>query len=161
VISFDQQDARFKYRVAGLAVNDGYVLLTKADQNEYWILPGGRVELGEDTRTALQREILEETGQRARTGSLLWIVESFFALGGTDYHELAFVYAVSPTDPTILDNSWTHRTTDGGTHIELRWFDLDHLDEVPLQPGFLKAELQRPPGTTQHVIVREPQGTLS
>ncbi|CAA9419082.1 MAG: hypothetical protein AVDCRST_MAG22-2432 [uncultured Rubrobacteraceae bacterium] len=33
MISFDQQGTRFKYRVAGLAVHDGYVLLTKADQD--------------------------------------------------------------------------------------------------------------------------------
>jgi 8-oxo-dGTP pyrophosphatase MutT (NUDIX family) len=161
VISFDQQNTRFKYRVAGLAVNDGYVLLTKADQDEYWILPGGRVELGEDTRTALQREILEETGQRARIGNLLWIVENFFDLDGTDYHELAFVYAISPIDTAILENTWTHRTTDGEASIELRWFDLDHLDAVPFQPAFLGAESHRPPKTTQHAIVREPKGIRS
>jgi ADP-ribose pyrophosphatase YjhB (NUDIX family) len=161
VISFDQQNTRFKYRVAGLAVHDGYVLLTKADQDESWILPGGRVELGEDTRTALHREILEETGQGARIGNLLWVVENFFDLDATDYHELAFVYAISPADPAVLHNTWTHRTTDGETGIELRWFDLDHLEAAPFQPAFLKAELQHPPRTTRHVIVREPKGTRS
>ena len=105
MISFDQQGTRFKYRIAGLAVHGGYVLLMRADQDEYWILPGGRVGLGEDTRTALHREILEETGQRARIGNLLWIVENFFDLDGTGYHELAFVYEISPADPATLDNA--------------------------------------------------------
>ena len=75
------------------------MLLTKADQDEYWILPGGRGELGEDTRAALQRELAEETGHEAQVGDLLWVVENFFHLDGTDYHELAFTYAIFPKPP--------------------------------------------------------------
>ena len=159
MISFDRHGIRFKYRVAGLAVQDGYVLLTKADQDEYWILPGGRVELGEDTRTALERELMEETGREVQVGDLLWVVEDFFHLDGTYHHELAFTYAIFPEDLTILSSTWTHRTADGDTRIELRWFDLDHLEAVPFRPAFLKAELQHPPEIPQHVIVREPNGT--
>lgn len=51
MISFDQNGKRFKYRVAGLCAHDGHVLLTKTEQDDYWILPGVRVELSEDTRT--------------------------------------------------------------------------------------------------------------
>ncbi len=96
MISFDRRGIRFKYRVAGLCVHDGYVLLTRPDQDEYWILPGGRVELGEDSRTALEREIVEETGRSTRVGNLLWVTENFFDLDGIDYHELACTYAIFP-----------------------------------------------------------------
>jgi 8-oxo-dGTP pyrophosphatase MutT (NUDIX family) len=132
------------------------VLLTRADQDDYWILPGGRVELLEDTRATLRREWVEETGHEAEIKNLLWIVENFFDLAGTVYHELAFIYAISPTDPTILNSSWTHQTTDGGVIIELRWFDLEDLERVSFQPAFLKPLLQDPPETPQHLIVREP-----
>jgi ADP-ribose pyrophosphatase YjhB (NUDIX family) len=158
VISFDHQNTRFKYRVAGLCIHDGYVLLTRADQDRYWILPGGRVELGEDTRTPLDREFVEETGHETRVGDLLWVVENFFHLDGTDYHELAFTYAISPKDPAILSNVWTHRTADGEARIELQWFDLEGLATVPFQPAFLKPSLRDPPKGTQHVIVKEPHG---
>ncbi len=159
MISFDRQDMRFKYRVAGLAVQDGYVLLTKADQDEYRILPGGRVELDEDTRTALERQLVEQAGHESQVGGLLWVVENPFHLDGTDYHELAFTYAIFPKDPAILSSTWPHQTADGGARIELRRFDLDHLEAVPFQPAFLKTRLQHPPETPQHVIVREPKGT--
>ena len=85
-----QHNNRFKCRVAGLCIHENYVLLTKADQDDYWILPGGRVELSEDTSTALQRELVEEIGHRAHVEDLLFIVENFFHLDGTNYHELAF-----------------------------------------------------------------------
>jgi len=65
MISFDRNGVRFKDRAAGLCIHDGYVLPTKADQDRYWILPGGRVEIGEDTRAALARAFLEETGQKS------------------------------------------------------------------------------------------------
>ncbi len=156
MISFDQDGKRFKYRVAGLCVHDGHVLLTKAEHEEYWILPGGKVELSEDTRTTLRRELLEETGYEAEIKGLIWIVENFFHLDETDHHELAFVYAISPTDPAILENTWTYETTDGDVSIELRWFELNHLEAISLQPAFLKPLLKVPPKTPRHMIVREP-----
>lgn len=118
--SLDQNGKRFKYRAAGLCIHEGHVLLTKAEPDDYWILPGGRVEISEDTRTTLSRELLEETGSKAEIKDLLWIVENFFHLDETDYHELAFIYSISPKDPDILENTWTHRATDGDTTIPNR-----------------------------------------
>ena len=124
MISFDRRGRRFKHRAAGLCIHDGYVLLTKADQNDYRILPGGRVELLEDTRTTLHRESTEETGHEAEIRDLPRIVESFFHLDETNYHELAFIYAITPTDPAILNSTWptkprteTPTSNSGG----LRW----------------------------------------
>ena len=77
-------------------------------------------------------------------------------LDGNEYHEPSFVYAISPTNPTILDNTWTHQTTEGNVQIELRWFRLDHLEAVNFQPAFLKPLLQNPPQTPKHTIIREP-----
>ncbi len=156
MISFEYQNMRFKYRGAGLCIHDGYVLLTRADQDRYWILPGGRVELGEDTRTALEREFVEETGHETQVEGLLWMVEIFFHLDGADYHELAFTYAISHEDPAILSNTWTHRTADGDARIELRWFELEGLENVPFHPASLKPLLRDPPKTTRHMIVKEP-----
>ena len=47
--------------VKGVLVHDGSVLLLLNERGE-WDLPGGRPNRGEDHRTALQREVREETG---------------------------------------------------------------------------------------------------
>ena len=41
---------------------EGRVLLQKRDDFETWGIPGGRVEIGEDVKTAAIREVKEETG---------------------------------------------------------------------------------------------------
>jgi len=95
---------------------------------------------------------------RVRGGDqyLPWIVEDGFRLDATAYHELAFAYAIFPTDPTIPNKTWTYQTTAEDVQIELRRFDLDELEPVNFQPSFLKILIQAPPKTPQHMIVREP-----
>lgn len=60
---------RTNLRVKGLVIREGKLLLIHRyrDGSEYYAFPGGGVEEGEDLDTALQREMIEETGLK-----LLW-----------------------------------------------------------------------------------------
>ena len=60
--------------------------------NGYSSLPGGRVQFGEDSLQALQREMLEEVGQELMQPRLLAIIENFYADSGQDVHELLYIY---------------------------------------------------------------------
>jgi 8-oxo-dGTP diphosphatase len=60
----------------GAVVQDaaGRLLLIQRGQEPsrgLWSLPGGRVEAGETTEQAVEREVLEETGLRVRAGALV------------------------------------------------------------------------------------------
>jgi len=56
--------------VGGLVRNaEGRVLMLRSPRRD-WEFPGGQVEEGEDLVTALQREVLEETGMTVTVGSL-------------------------------------------------------------------------------------------
>jgi 8-oxo-dGTP diphosphatase len=53
--------------VIGICERDGkYLLLQRKDSNpmwdKKWEFPGGKIEIGEDSSSAINREILEETG---------------------------------------------------------------------------------------------------
>ena len=154
MLTFDGEKGRFNHRVAGACVHEDHVLLTHAEGEDFWILPGGRVELLEDTRTVLKREMSEELGCEANVGQLLWVVEGFFELSGRKYHEVAFIYEFQPTDPSILQRTWIRHITNGGISIEFRWFPLQDLAPVNLQPAFLKGALQNPPISTTHLVRR-------
>lgn len=57
--------------VRGVIVNQDKIFLVRMHENSYFCLPGGRVEEGEDLLTALNREIVEELGQKPKIGNLL------------------------------------------------------------------------------------------
>lgn len=60
----------FPVSVKGVAVQAGRVLLLKNERDD-WELPGGKLELGEDPRDCVAREIGEESGWRVMTGPIL------------------------------------------------------------------------------------------
>jgi 8-oxo-dGTP pyrophosphatase MutT (NUDIX family) len=69
------QPERFPVSVKGVALRgsagtDGKVLLLENERAE-WELPGGKLELGEDPRDCVVREIAEETGWRVTAGPIL------------------------------------------------------------------------------------------
>jgi 8-oxo-dGTP pyrophosphatase MutT (NUDIX family) len=60
----------FPVSVKGVAVQGGRVLLLKNERGE-WELPGGKLELAEDPRACVAREIAEEAGWRVVAGPIL------------------------------------------------------------------------------------------
>lgn len=56
--------------VKAVVLHQGRVLLLVNERDE-WDLPGGRPEAGEDHRTALAREVREETGLGIEIGALV------------------------------------------------------------------------------------------
>src|SRR5262245_55753320 len=76
MIVFDVGSWRFNYRVGAIIIRDGHVLLMRMGANDFWFVPGGRVEAGETARLALEREITEELGVTGEVGRLLWANEN-------------------------------------------------------------------------------------
>lgn len=61
-ISYEQNHNKFNFRVAGIVMDAGRVLLHTTEQDAFWNLPGGRVKLNETTEAAIVREMMEELG---------------------------------------------------------------------------------------------------
>ena len=81
---------RFNFRAAAVIVDAGYALLHRASFEDFWSLPGGRVEAGEPSAATVARELAEELGPacQARVERLLWVIETFFTYEGVRVHEL-------------------------------------------------------------------------
>ncbi len=55
---------------------DGRMLAIKRADNGEWVLPGGIVELDEDPRDTVRREVLEETGVTVEPGRLTGVYKN-------------------------------------------------------------------------------------
>lgn len=134
MISVDINGIRFTHRVGGIAVRDGRVMLNRARDGAYWFIPGGRIEEGEDSRTALVREMREEIGQEVAPGDLVCTMENFFEHGNRRFHELGIYYSMA------VERDWegSRFIEDGGTEVEYRWFGLEELGGLTLYPEIMK-----------------------
>ncbi|MGZ3638562.1 MAG: NUDIX hydrolase [Ktedonobacterales bacterium] len=154
MISFPLAGGCFTHRAVGVCVDDGYVLLHRSVNDDFWSLPGGRIELGEASLQAIVREMREELGLDAHTERLLWIVENFFTYGDVSHHELGMYYLISfQHDAPIYDKTHVH---EGLEDIELRllfrWFPLETLANVHLFPTFLRVGLRELPLYPTHIV---------
>lgn len=122
--------------VRGVCVVQGQVLLchSKGAGNTY--LPGGHVEFREPARTALEREIVEELGCRARAGRFLGCVEHTFRQKGTWHAEINLLFelripGLTPAAPPPAREEW----------IEFQWAPLTRLRQARLEPAVLCKQL--------------------
>lgn len=163
IISFPIEGQRFNFRVAGLFVVDGHVLVCDEDDDGYCMLPGGRIELGEDSRTSLAREIEEEIGLAAEVGELLLTSESFYRRHDELYHELGFFYLcrfAGPHAPGPTGTTPWRITYDEGSEHRFHWLSVDgpELASMDLKPVWLRDLLRALPERLTHIVSDERTG---
>lgn len=145
--------ARFMIRAVGVAIADERVLLHRIDDSDYWLLPGGRMEIGESSSEAVAREMREELGQDVTVDRLLWIAESFLKDGGQMAHALGFYYAISfppPSQFAIERRPFT--AIDGDARLDFAWLPLSQLDSLTIYPPFLRQHLRALPDHPTRII---------
>ena len=158
MITFVQSDIQFTLRVAAVAIHDRHILLHRAEGDDFWALPGGRVEMLEPAAESLKREMKEEMDANVRVERLLWVIENFFD-HKISHHELGLYFSID------LGVDFAHHDKtqpfygredgpDGNANLKLifQWFPIDRLEDVYLFPTFLRTALQELPQHTQHVV---------
>ncbi len=154
-IKVKAEGQKFKFRVCGLVKNGDKVLVQKIMNNPFYCLPGGHVELGEDTKSAVNREITEEIGNSIKNEELFAIIENFF--DGTEneqYHELGFYYKaelqnpIEPKDYVVVEN-------DKGVEkrLEYKWVDKKSIQDIDFRPVVLKPLLFEESAKVEHFII--------
>ncbi|MHA2141933.1 MAG: NUDIX hydrolase [Candidatus Thorarchaeota archaeon] len=157
-------------RTEGVMINNNRILLSRAEEDDVWVLPGGSVKLYETTEEALEREILEEMGFEIEIQRLLWIVENMFDFEASDiapqfppgkYHDIHFTYLIKPK---AEDGEWLKEefygieddwAPDRSLKLVFRWFAPDELDDINLVPVCMKQVLKKMPDYPTVVVNRE------
>jgi ADP-ribose pyrophosphatase YjhB (NUDIX family) len=154
MVAFDKAQGRFNYRVAGVAIQNGRVLLDRNTRNNYWVLPGGHPEMMEAMAAALRREMFEEIGVDVEIVRLLWVVENFF-YKDKPVHELSFYFLMElDKNSPLLKSDGPFYGEEYGYPLVYQWQPIDEiaLANLPLFPGFLTTGLVHLPNSTQHIV---------
>jgi len=157
IIALDAGSDHFSYRVGGVAVEDGHVLLHSATHETFWTLPGGHAELGEDSATTLAREMSEEMALDVDVGRLVFVVQNFFRYRERDYHQLLFIHEmILPAGFSRARDQSVHKFSESTYEMEFRWHaaDEDNLAKIGLLPAFLRQRLLALPAGTEHILWR-------
>lgn len=86
-ILFKTEDFVFSYRVGGILIRNGKILLQKPKDDDYAII-GGHISSMETTKEALKREFEEELHANIEVDNLLAIGEIFFQWGNRPCHQV-------------------------------------------------------------------------
>ena len=115
--------------VAVIVDGDGQVLLTQRSippfQGE-WVMPGGKIDLGEPIVEALKREVWEEVGLEVEVGRLVDVFEHVTP-GADNYHFIIIYYLCTPLYCDVSHNR--------DEVIEARWVRSDELALYKMPAG--------------------------
>lgn len=140
-IKIDSLEGKFKFRVCGVLEHNGKYLAVKINGNDFFCLPGGHVELGEDTDQAVLREMEEELGYKVEIKNLIAINQNFFYTEeGKTFHEIGFYYVVNAVDERNVNfNDFEREELDKGKiqHLVFKWFTKKQLKEIDFRPKFV------------------------
>jgi 8-oxo-dGTP diphosphatase len=119
--------------VRALIVKDNKLLVVGGDgDGDFYCLPGGRIDFGEDLASAVKREVYEETGLKIEVGSAVFAYD--FVLESRDFHVVNVVFCCKSLEGT-LSADWKDQ---GGPVSEARFVDLEELQTMNVFPRFLR-----------------------
>ena len=72
-ITMENSSKNFIIRCRAIIFHEGKLLVMRNTGNDYYALPGGKMDLGETIQECLKREMIEELGVPPQIGRLLFI----------------------------------------------------------------------------------------
>lgn len=153
MITIKEEGTRFGGRVGVIIFNEDKtkILLENQDNGRY-MFPGGRIDIHEDSETAIARELKEELDLAADL-KLKYIIEMFLQSPKTKYHEIGFYYLATIKEDAISND---FKSLDGDGIFE--WIFISELDNYkimakPIKDKIVNNEIINE--ELEHIIYRE------
>ena len=147
-------ETTFMYRVGGIAVHDGHLLVEYNVRHGYGFVPGGRVEYGESAVEALARELYEELGERVEVGRLVLVTDNFFDQDNERYQEIALYFLMTfGRGSKVLGRGGVFEGAEPGTKFQ--WIRVDATEKAMLLPPFLLERVRSIPQTPEYIVERD------
>ena len=139
-VHFEKDNYVFNYRVAVVIRKGDKILVQEHKQVDYYSLLGGRCEMGEDSISAVKREIKEETGLDISVNKTLAVIENFFvnSYNNKTYHEMLIAFDASFDDKSIYDLEEVNNAEENLKDIvKFVWKSIDELSNSKFKPEVL------------------------
>ncbi|RAI82690.1 NUDIX domain-containing protein [Macrococcoides goetzii] len=150
-ITFTKDNKRFKYRASALIIENNHILLQNI--KDYWAPPGGKVQMLEDSRIALKREIFEELSTDIAIEQSAIFIEQTYHSQEKSFHELGVYYFCH--SKSLWDRGTSIIGCENGEDMEYRWFPIIEIEKINLQPAVLKDKLLGEHKIFEHIINHE------
>lgn len=150
-ITFTKDNKRFKYRASALIIENNHILLQNI--KDYWAPPGGKVQMMEDSRIALKREIFEELSTDIAIEQNAIFIEQTYHSQEKSFHELGVYYFCH--SKSLWDRGISIIGCENGEDMEYRWFPIIEIEKINLQPAVLNDKLLGENKIFEHIINHE------
>ena len=141
-ITVDVDGQLLNIRTAMCIIHNNKLLTHRNVNVDHYALPGGRVQIGEDSAKALKREVMEEMGKEIDLIGYVTTIENFFEMKGRRYHEIEFVHLAEFKNDEDKKTEETLRNVEGKDFLQYEWIDIDKIDDYPIMPKEIKRVLK-------------------
>jgi len=151
-LDFELNNIKFNARTSAIIYNKekNKVLVFKIDDGrDYYLLTGGRIKINEDSKTAIKREVKEETGFDLDF-ELCSIQENFVEKNNKLIMQYCFCYKAIYNDE-INENQFLCR--DNSSQI-FYWIDIEKLDNYTIYPKSSINLIKKADNNILHIIER-------
>ena len=152
-ILFKIEDKIFSYRVGGILVENGKILLQRDKWGNHAVI-GGHVSFMEQAKDTLVREFMEELQVKIGVDELLAVNENFFMWGDKPCHQVHFYYAVHLEDDTFFregEISGVDELEDLRVELDFVWVPLEELKHISVYPRGIERLLEKNEGVIHFV----------
>lgn len=123
------------------------MLLFKIQDRDFYMLPGGRIEMNESSLDVIKREILEELELNLEF-KFCSIQENFLKLKNTNIMQYCFCYKTI-YDGKINDEKFVCK--DNNSQM-FEWIELNKLSDITIKPSSTLKLIQNDDNDIKHVI---------
>lgn len=141
-LTLDVEDYKLNIRAAGVIIHNNKILAHRNLNKDHYCIPGGRVEIGENSEETVKREIQEELGKQIEITGYVATIENFFEMNESKYHEIYFLHEIEFTNEEDKKINYTMHNAEGKEYLQYEWLDLDRIEEYNILPNCLKKVLK-------------------
>lgn len=164
VITMKDDESRFGVRVAAMIYNKDMskIFMQRQGNHEFYMFPGGRLEIHEDARSAIIRELEEELGIKEENVFFKYVSESFISFPNQKYHEIGFYFIIKIDEQKyqyFSNNEYNSLDEENDGNSKFRWINFEELNNITIMPSCMKNKLfkkdELESNKIEHIVYRE------